>query len=124
MPGTVAEVGTSNSTQYALLTNGGERPGPPPITLSRTSRGSGSSRRGWAIGIYGSVTGLAAVLGPVLGGDPGAGLAVGLLDQRARGAGGRPAGAHPAAGGPPLSAFPTIFSVSPYMSAVSMKLIL
>jgi len=29
VPGTVAEVGTSNSTQYALLTNGGERPGPP-----------------------------------------------------------------------------------------------
>jgi MFS family permease len=39
-----------------------------PIALALLNGAFPPERRGWAIGIYGSVTGLAAVLGPVLGG--------------------------------------------------------
>jgi len=39
-----------------------------PMALAQLNGAFPPGRRGWAIGIYGSVTGLAAVLGPVLGG--------------------------------------------------------
>ena len=39
-----------------------------PTALALLNGAFPPARRGWAIGIYGSVTGLAAVLGPVLGG--------------------------------------------------------
>jgi EmrB/QacA subfamily drug resistance transporter len=39
-----------------------------PMALALLNGAFPPGRRGWAIGIYGSVTGLAAVLGPVLGG--------------------------------------------------------
>src|SRR5262245_52954395 len=39
-----------------------------PMALALLNGAFPPARRGWAIGIYGSVTGLAAVLGPVLGG--------------------------------------------------------
>jgi EmrB/QacA subfamily drug resistance transporter len=39
-----------------------------PMALALLNGAFPPERRGWAIGIYGSVTGLAAVLGPVLGG--------------------------------------------------------
>jgi EmrB/QacA subfamily drug resistance transporter len=39
-----------------------------PMALALLNGAFPPQRRGWAIGIYGSVTGLAAVLGPVLGG--------------------------------------------------------
>src|SRR5215510_6293865 len=39
-----------------------------PMALALLNVAFPPERRGWAIGIYGSVTGLAAVLGPVLGG--------------------------------------------------------
>ena len=39
-----------------------------PTALALLNAAFPPDRRGWAIGIYGSVTGLAAVLGPVLGG--------------------------------------------------------
>jgi EmrB/QacA subfamily drug resistance transporter len=39
-----------------------------PMALALLNGAFPPDRRGWAIGIYGSVTGLAAVLGPVLGG--------------------------------------------------------
>jgi EmrB/QacA subfamily drug resistance transporter len=39
-----------------------------PMALALLNSAFPPSRRGWAIGIYGSVTGLAALLGPVLGG--------------------------------------------------------
>jgi EmrB/QacA subfamily drug resistance transporter len=39
-----------------------------PLALALLNSAFPPARRGWAIGIYGSVTGLAALLGPVLGG--------------------------------------------------------
>src|SRR5262249_60404353 len=39
-----------------------------PMALALLNGAFPPERRGWAIGIYGSVTGLAAVAGPVLGG--------------------------------------------------------
>ena len=39
-----------------------------PMALALLNAAFPPQRRGWAIGIYGSVTGLAAVLGPVIGG--------------------------------------------------------
>jgi EmrB/QacA subfamily drug resistance transporter len=39
-----------------------------PMALTLLNAAFPPERRGWAIGIYGSVTGLAAVLGPILGG--------------------------------------------------------
>jgi EmrB/QacA subfamily drug resistance transporter len=39
-----------------------------PMALTLMNAAFPPERRGWAIGIYGSVTGLAAVLGPILGG--------------------------------------------------------
>src|SRR5262249_57476689 len=39
-----------------------------PMALALLNGAFPPARRGWAIGIFGSVTGLAAVLGPVLGG--------------------------------------------------------
>ena len=39
-----------------------------PLALSLLNAAFPPGRRGWALGIYGSVTGLAALLGPVLGG--------------------------------------------------------
>src|SRR4029077_6846866 len=45
-----------------------------PTALALLNGAFPAERRGWAIGIYGSVTGLAAVLGPVLGGAVTGGL--------------------------------------------------
>jgi EmrB/QacA subfamily drug resistance transporter len=46
-----------------------------PVALGLLNAAFPPQRRGWALGIYGSVTGLAAVLGPVLGGVITQGLA-------------------------------------------------
>jgi EmrB/QacA subfamily drug resistance transporter len=46
-----------------------------PVALSLLNTAFPPERRGWALGIYGSVTGLAALLGPVLGGVITEGLA-------------------------------------------------
>ena len=46
-----------------------------PLALGLIGATFPPERRGWALGIYGSVTGLAAVLGPVLGGVIAEGLA-------------------------------------------------
>ncbi len=45
-----------------------------PMALALLNSAFPPHRRGWAIGIYGSVTGLAAVLGPILGGAVAQGL--------------------------------------------------
>lgn len=39
-----------------------------PLALALLNAAFPPERRGWALGIYGSVTGLAVLLGPVLGG--------------------------------------------------------
>jgi MFS family permease len=46
-----------------------------PLALGLLNAAFPPQRRGWALGIYGSVTGLAALLGPVLGGVITQGLA-------------------------------------------------
>jgi MFS family permease len=46
-----------------------------PLALGLLNAAFPPERRGWALGIYGSVTGLAALLGPVLGGVITQGLA-------------------------------------------------
>ncbi|MCL2586531.1 MAG: MFS transporter [Streptosporangiales bacterium] len=46
-----------------------------PVALGLLNAAFPPERRGWALGIYGSVTGLAALLGPVLGGALTQGLA-------------------------------------------------
>jgi EmrB/QacA subfamily drug resistance transporter len=46
-----------------------------PLALSLLNAAFPPERRGWALGVYGSVTGLAALLGPVLGGVITQGLA-------------------------------------------------
>src|SRR5262245_43513468 len=46
-----------------------------PLALARLNAGFPPERRGWATGVYGSVTALAVVCGPVLGGAVTQGLA-------------------------------------------------